>query len=344
MSIVYKDVHIICSMSIGTTNIVAPYSNVVTENSITRLLVSFPDDYEDYVKIIDISYTDVNGDSVVEGYEMSYSDELESYYFIINRTFTYGNKIYIQFRARHPSGQEAVDSTIITVTFRRSIKTENLEEIDSDPSDEQTVILQGFVTEHAVVNASSLHSGHVKIDNDTITMNEDGIISATGGVTEEYVQIMIASHADIVATSSSIGHIAPDNSTIGINEYGVISVKPTNATINVTMSGGDDVVATGTMGFIVVPYDCTIQSWMLLSEIEGSISIDILKSVPASFPSGVVSICGTHPTLTASAINSDNILSGWTTELSEGDILIFYIESVESIITTTISLVVLKEV
>ena len=50
MTQVYKDISITCGMGDYTTKISTSKVVVMTENDITRLLVSFPDIYNSYIK------------------------------------------------------------------------------------------------------------------------------------------------------------------------------------------------------------------------------------------------------------------------------------------------------
>lgn len=61
----------------------------------------------------------------------------------------------------------------------------------------------------------------------------------------------------------------------------------------------------------------------------GSCVVDIWRQPFEDFPPTVInSICSTNkPTLSAEIGFTDSVLTGWTTSLNEGDVLIFHLES-----------------
>ena len=189
----FKDVYVNVGFNVSLTRVVYHDSGVMTDNDCFRFLVTYPDIFTpDYSKIIIISYSDAQGESQVESYEMSYDDILFKYYFLVDRRFTYSKQIKVQFKARYLDGQEIVDDMITTFTFKNALQFWPLDTIDESPSLNQTVILEGFVTEHAVLLASSIEAGHVKIDNDTIKMNDENQIYANvGSAVDETINTII---------------------------------------------------------------------------------------------------------------------------------------------------------
>lgn len=189
----FRDYNIQVGLGITPTIVLGTTLDVQTENNAARLLMTFPTAYSTWMKIIDIEYVSASEIATVESYQLSYSSVLEKYFFEIDRKFSYNKKARIQFRARNPDTmQESVDPTILSLVFKNAIKDINLETIDAAPTPQQTVILQNFVTEHAVHLASSEETGHVMVDNDTIVIDDNGVISAKGGTTvitdeDEYV-------------------------------------------------------------------------------------------------------------------------------------------------------------
>lgn len=95
---------------------------------------------------------------------------------------------------------------------------------------------------------------------------------------------------------------------------------------------------------IVVPFDCTITGVTLLADQSGSIVVDVWKDTYANFPpTDADSITSaTPPTLSAAASSVDTTLSGWTTALTEGDVLRFHVDSVSAVTRVTLSLSVLR--
>ena len=114
------------------------------------------------------------------------------------------------------------------------------------------------------------------------------------------------------------------------------------STINFVIDGGGSVIVTGSKGFIVVDYACTIINNTLLADKSGSIVVDIKKIDYATFPT-TASICAAaKPTLTTAQKSQDATLTGWTTSITAGDILEYYVDSATTVTRVTLSLKVIK--
>jgi len=120
---------------------------------------------------------------------------------------------------------------------------------------------------------------------------------------------------------------------------------PMGGSINlvVTEGSGNDIAA-GQKGAVVIPFDATITSGMILAESAGDAVVDIWKSDFGGYPpSSGDSITGGNPlTLTGSLKNLDTTLTGWDTSLLEGDILVFDVSGVVAIQRLTVALTVEK--
>lgn len=119
--------------------------------------------------------------------------------------------------------------------------------------------------------------------------------------------------------------------TIGDNVifYPTNFVVKTTRAIQFVIDGGGSVPATGPWGQISLPYNCTIVSWTLTSDQNGSAVIDVLRGSFAAFPT-TASIAGTDkPTLSGAQKNADSSLIGWSaTALNLGDELQINLNSV----------------
>lgn len=80
---------------------------------------------------------------------------------------------------------------------------------------------------------------------------------------------------------------------------------------------------------IVVQTPGTISSVTLLADQSGSVEVDIWKDVYANFPPtiGDSIVAAAPPTLSGAIKSEDSTLTGWTTALSAGDVLRFYLVS-----------------
>jgi hypothetical protein len=106
--------------------------------------------------------------------------------------------------------------------------------------------------------------------------------------------------------------------------------------INFVIDGGGSVIATGTKGYVVIPFNCTVISWTIVADQSGSIVVDVHRSTYAGFPT-TTTIAGSElPTLSAVQKNEDLSLSTWTTTLSAGDILEFIVDGTPTSVTRVV--------
>lgn len=97
------------------------------------------------------------------------------------------------------------------------------------------------------------------------------------------------------------------------------------------MDNGSNVVTTGSKGYRKLDYDCVISGWTIFSNISGSTQIDIKKSTYGDYPSFSSIVGSNYPSLTNTDKNQSEDLSGWTTSITSGDVLEWYINSVSNI-------------
>jgi hypothetical protein len=117
-----------------------------------------------------------------------------------------------------------------------------------------------------------------------------------------------------------------------------------SSAINYVIDGGGSTFATGSHGYIQVPFIGSINGWYIYGDQTGSTVIDIKKCTISEFPT-TVSIAGTElPTLTSARSNNNIGLSTWTTALSEDDILEFYVNSVTTITRVTVVLYLWRDI
>jgi hypothetical protein len=114
------------------------------------------------------------------------------------------------------------------------------------------------------------------------------------------------------------------NSYLKNDGSGGLSWSTQTESLGVTIDGAGSAILAGSKGYIVVPYDCTIQNWTIIADQSGSIAVDVLKSTYSGFPGSLTSIAGSElPTLSSAQKNQDLSLSTWTTSVSAGDIIQF---------------------
>lgn len=103
--------------------------------------------------------------------------------------------------------------------------------------------------------------------------------------------------------------------------------------VHVTIDGGGSAITTGIKGDVLIPYDGTITSVTMLADQSGSIVVDIWNDTYANFPpTDADSITASAvPTITTATKSTDATLTGWSTGVSEGDILRFNVDSASTI-------------
>ena len=121
-------------------------------------------------------------------------------------------------------------------------------------------------------------------------------------------------------------------------------VAKNESAIEIVIDGGGSELSTGVALDVEIPYNCTINGVKALANESGSVVVDIWKDTYANFPpTDADSITASAPVTISTATKSeDTTLTGWTTSLSEGDILRFNVDSVTTITRVTVSLDVTK--
>lgn len=105
-----------------------------------------------------------------------------------------------------------------------------------------------------------------------------------------------------------------------------VGATTTTATFGVTVDGGGVLPATGSQGFVTIPYDCTIDHWYMAGNVSGSAVIDVKRS-----GSSIVGGGGNKPTLSSQS-SANAAVSGWTsTSVAAGDIIEFNLNSASTL-------------
>ena len=114
------------------------------------------------------------------------------------------------------------------------------------------------------------------------------------------------------------------------------------------IEGGGAVLLVGHKGYMIIPFNCTVVSWTVVSfDTVGAtpLVIDVLRSTYAGFPPGpspTSSIAGSElPTILAgNRTGQDTDLTTWTTALAAGDILEFEILTTSAVQIVSIEITV----
>ena len=134
------------------------------------------------------------------------------------------------------------------------------------------------------------------------------------------------------------------NTVLGFDATGapmVVAANSSKRSVIVSLYDGGDVLATGKRNVnIEVPYSGTITAVRLLADQTGSVIVDIWKDSYTNYPPTVADTitASAKPTISSALKSEDTSLAGWTTSITEGDILEFNIDSITNITALTVSL------
>lgn len=142
----------------------------------------------------------------------------------------------------------------------------------------------------------------------------------------------------------------PPGSFFALNGASVgASTEGAVAEIVFVIDGGGLVITTGLKGFVEVPFNCVITEAALFADQAGSIVVDVWRCGYSAFDGGVTHPASSDkitasapPTLSGAAKGRDQTLTGWTKMLSAGDVLGFNVNSVSTVLRTTLTLRVTK--
>jgi hypothetical protein len=121
--------------------------------------------------------------------------------------------------------------------------------------------------------------------------------------------------------------------------FAVPATAPTGivSTAGITIDGGGSTPATGSKGFLQIPFAGTITGWTLIADVSGSASITVKKSTFAGFPTTTSIVAAAPPALSSQQNATSTTLTGWTTAVAVGDVLEFVLAS-----ATTLTRLVLE--
>lgn len=98
--------------------------------------------------------------------------------------------------------------------------------------------------------------------------------------------------------------------------------------VGITIDGGGSAPATGSKGYVRVPFAGTISDWVLLADVSGSAQITIKKCTFSGFPTTSSIVASAQPALSSAQKATNSTLTGWTTSVTADDIWEFNLDSV----------------
>lgn len=119
-----------------------------------------------------------------------------------------------------------------------------------------------------------------------------------------------------------------------VNSYDIVNKQFVDTTaLNFVINGGGSAITTGVKGDVMIPFNCTVQSYSLLCNTSGAMVIDIWKDSYANFPptdADAMPGAGKEPTITSGAnfMSQDLSITDWTSNsITAGDVLRFNVDS-----------------
>jgi len=117
-----------------------------------------------------------------------------------------------------------------------------------------------------------------------------------------------------------------------------IALTPSGWTFLLDNLGSE--ITTGIKGDVEIPFKCDINAVTMLADQSGSIVIDLWVDTYANYPpdNGDSITAAATPTISAATKSQDTTLTGWTTQLNEGDIMRYNVDSCTTITRCSIAL------
>jgi hypothetical protein len=141
------------------------------------------------------------------------------------------------------------------------------------------------------------------------------------------------------ATTSTLGGVIV-GAGLTVDNNGVLAatgaVPPavvSTASIVTSIDGYGNVVTAGNKAFINIPYNCTVVGWSVLADQVGDLQFTVSTSTYATFPTLTTISGGTPVGLTGAQVGQSGSLSGWTTAVSAGNILVVTVVGTPTTIT-----------
>lgn len=149
----------------------------------------------------------------------------------------------------------------------------------------------------------------------------------------------------VTSTTNAVETLSTSVSVVEVVVPGPVGPQPTvPAAIVYVFDGCDAPIAVGMKAGISVPFDCTIQSWTLTGAPSGSITVDVLKTGYAGWPTltGASITGGAKPQISAGQKGSSSTLTAWSPNLTAGDILVFSVDACSAITLAALTLKVIR--
>lgn len=118
---------------------------------------------------------------------------------------------------------------------------------------------------------------------------------------------------------------------------------PRTVEIPFTIDGGGGVIQAGAKGYVRIPVTGKIIASRLFADVTGSIVLTISKGSYTDFPTVTSIVAAAKPTLAAAQKSEDTTLTGWTVDVTAGDILAWAVDSATDVTRVLAALTILMK-
>lgn len=162
---------------------------------------------------------------------------------------------------------------------------------------------------------------------------------------------LIADPNTVLVVLAGVDYFMVYDTSESIDTRKVKVITKTNAlgqfTVPMMFGDGVNVITTSPaiQGIVRLPVACSVASWEIVADVEGSIVVDVWKAPYADLPAtNADSIAGSEKiTLSDAQKNQDLALDTWTTQCLAGDYLYFEVESAATIKFAALTLIMNRD-
>ena len=143
---------------------------------------------------------------------------------------------------------------------------------------------------------------------------------------------------DFVLSTNNIIFTVPPIAGDDVFIVALATTADLTRTINYVIDSGSFAMTAGNKGSVTIDVSGVLENIVILSDQQGSLTLDIKKSNYYSFPTFSSIVGGVYPQFSNARKVRDDVLSGWTKTIVAGDILTFDVIAVNNINRFLISL------
>ena len=168
----------------------------------------------------------------------------------------------------------------------------------------------------------------------SLTKGTNNYAIYTAGSTPSYFGGSITANGASLGAATATSPPANDNDTsVATTSYVQSEIAPlSTGSFGVTVDGGGSVLTSGSKGFAVVPFACTITGWSIVADASGSVSFGVEKATDGNIPTTSI-VASAPPALSSAQILRSTTLTGWTTSVAANDVIEFLISGTPTTIT-----------